>query len=114
MIRSTSTMRATLCRRVTPRFSSDAQSSATAAFLLEFTAMEPLSFRPPCTRRCERCGAPPPIDTICWSSASLIRVSISSDRFWPPCSMRLMALWLVPTRSASCAWSCCGPCGRPG
>ncbi len=44
MIRSTSTMRATLCRRVTPRFSSEALSRATAAFLLEFTAIDPLSF----------------------------------------------------------------------
>ena len=47
---------------------------------------------------------PAPRATISESRAAPIRASISSERFWWPFSIRLIALWLVASSSASCAW----------
>ena len=104
-MRSTSTIRATLRSRVVPRLSSDAHSSATAPFLLVLTSIRPLRVWPPCTRRWVRCG--PPSVTMGESSAAPMRVSISRLTFCAPCSMRWIADWLVPRRSAS--WACVRP-----
>ena len=99
--RLTSSMRATRRSVVRPRLSSDAQSSATPAFFEVFTAIEPCRRVGPTTRRWV---GPCPMLTSGLSRASPIRASMSSDRFWWPRSMRLTALWLVPSTSASC---CC-------
>src|SRR5215218_6931533 len=101
-MRSTSTMRATLRRVVRPRLSSAAQSRATAAFLDDFTAMLPRSGLPPATRRWVGPVGPRLISSL--SSATDSRPRSSRVRFWLPCSMRATALWLVPSRSASCCW----------
>ncbi len=101
-IRLTSSILATLRSVVRPELSSDAHSSATPAFLLDFTLMLPDNRVPPATRRCS--GPDLPSETISESSAVLIRLSISRLRFWLPCSIRLIALWLVPSASASWAW----------
>jgi hypothetical protein len=72
---------------------------ATAAFLLVLTSMLPESFLPPLIRKLIL-----PAwfsDTISLESTSLIRASISREMFWPPFSIRLMALWLVSSASAS-------------
>ena len=60
---------------------------------------EPDSVVGPVTRRCV---GPAPSETISESRASPIRASISRERFWWPFSIRLTALWLVPSTSASC------------
>src|SRR4051794_9790883 len=101
-MRSTSTMRATLRSVVRPRLSSAAQRSATAAFFDDFTATLPRSGCPPATRRWVGPVGPRLISSL--SSATDSRPSSSSVRFWLPCSIRAMALWLVPRRSASCCW----------
>ena len=92
--RLTSSIRATRRSVVGPRLSSDAHSSATPAFLEVLTSIEPRSVVGPVTRRCV---GPWPMLTIGESSASPMRASISRDRFWWPRSMRLTALWLVPS-----------------
>lgn len=108
MMRLTSSMRAMPRRVVFPLFSRLAHSSATLAFLLDRTSMLPLSCWPPLTRRCTGlCGAS---ETICLSSDSPIRAIISRLRFCCPCSIRWIALWLVPSASASWLWvqpRCC-------
>ena len=91
-------MRATLRRVVRPRLSKEAHSRATPAFLEVLTSIEPESVVGPLTRRWV---GPAPSATISESSAEPIRASISSERFWWPFSMRLIALWLVPRSSAS-------------
>ena len=101
-MRLTSSIRAMPRMTVRPRFSRLAQSSATAAFLEERTAMVPVSLAPPCTRRC--CGVPAPTEISGESSASAIRVTMSRLRFWLPASIRWTALWLVPRTSASWVW----------
>ena len=89
---------------VRPRLSSVAQSSATPAFFEVLTSMLPLSVVGPVTRRCVGpCGGGPNV-TISDSSASPIRATISRVMFWCPRSMRLTALWLVASTSASCDW----------
>ncbi|MNW58117.1 hypothetical protein D3C74_359640 [compost metagenome] len=98
-MRSTSTMRATRRSVVRPRLSSDAQSRATAPFFEELTSMRPDSSCPPLTRRCECLGAPNVM--ISESRAALIRASMSRLTFCEPCSIRWIALWLVPSLSAS-------------
>ncbi|OEV18482.1 hypothetical protein AN221_22590 [Streptomyces nanshensis] len=50
--RNTSSIRATRRRTVRPLLRSEAQSSATQAFLLVLTSIAPESRRPPTTRRC--------------------------------------------------------------
>ena len=75
----TSSIRATLRSVVRPRLSSDAQSSATPAFFEDFTSIDPDSVVGPVTRRWV---GPAPSDTISESSASPMRASISSERFW--------------------------------
>ena len=55
----------------------------------------------PVTRRCV---GPAPRATISESSAAPMRASISRVRFWWPFSMRLTALWLVLSSSASWCW----------
>ena len=102
MMRLTSSMRARLRRVVRPLLSRLAHRSATAAFLLVFTGIEPDSFLPPTIRRC--CGPEWPSETNSLSSFSPTRASISSERFCLPCSIRATALWLVPRRSASSFW----------
>ena len=97
----TSSIRATLRSVVRPRLSSEAHSSATPAFLEVLTSMVPDSVVGPVTRRCV---GPAPSATISESSAAPMRASISRERFWWPFSMRLIALWLVPSVSASCCW----------
>ncbi len=97
----TSSIRATLRSVVRPRLSSDAHSSATPAFFEDLTSMLPDSVVGPMTRRC---AGPPPRETISESSASPMRASISRLRFWWPRSMRLTALWLVFSTSASWGW----------
>ena len=87
--RFTSSMRATLRSVVWPRLRSEAQSSATPAFLEVLTVMLPERVVGPVTRRWV---GPAPRATISESSAEPIRASISSDRFWWPFSIRLMAL----------------------
>ena len=77
--RLTSSIRATLRSVVRPRLSSEAQSSATPAFLEVFTSIEPESVVGPVTRRCV---GPAPSATISESRAAPMRASISSDRFW--------------------------------
>ena len=94
-------MRATLRSVVRPRLSREAQSSATPAFFDDFTSMLPDRVVGPMTRRWL---GPAPRDTISESSASPMRAIISRERFWWPRSMRLTALWLVPSRSASWFW----------
>ena len=101
-IRLTSSMRARLRSVVRPRLSSDAQSSATAAFLDVLTSIEPLSFWPPTMRRC--CGPEWPRETNSESRVSPIWASMSRLRFCLPCSMRVTALWLVPSELASSDW----------
>ena len=104
-MRSTSTIRATLRSVVRPRLSSEAQSRATAAFFDDFTVTLPRSSRPPVTRRwVGPVGPVGPRLISSLSSAAESRPSSSRVRFWPPCSMRATALWLVPSRSASCCW----------
>ena len=98
-IRLTSSIRARLRSVVLPRLSSEAHRSATAAFLLVLTSMEPESFVPPSIRRC--CGPEVPSETNWESRFSPMRDSISRLRFCLPCSMRATALWLVPRSSAS-------------
>ena len=90
MMRSTSSMRASLRSVVVPLFRSEAQSRATPAFFDDFTSIEPDRVVPPSTRRC--IGALGPIETMSLSSAAPTRASMSMVRFWPPCSMRLTAL----------------------
>ena len=90
--RLTSSMRATLRSMVRPRLSSEAHSSATPAFFDVLTSIDPDSVVAPMTRRWV---GPAPSETISESSASPMRASMSRDRFWCPCSMRLIALWLV-------------------
>ena len=102
--RLTSSIRATLRSVVRPLLSSEAQSSATPAFLEVFTSMLPESVVGPETRRWV---GPAPRATISESSAAPMRASISSERFWWPFSIRLMALWLVERSSAS--WACVSP-----
>ncbi len=99
--RLTSSMRATFRSVVRPRLSSEAHSSATPAFLEVFTSMLPVSVVGPLTRRCV---GPAPRATISESSAAPMRASISRERFWWPFSMRLIALWLVESSSASWCW----------
>ena len=99
--RLTSSMRATLRSVVRPRLSSEAHSSATPAFLDVLTSMLPESVVGPVTRRWV---GPAPSATISESRAAPMRASISSERFWWPFSIRLIALWLVDSSSASCAW----------
>ena len=101
-MRSTSTIRETLRSVVVPRLSSEAQSRATAAFFDDFTVTLPDSGRPPLTRRCVGPERPTVISSL--SSAADSRPSSSRVRFWLPCSIRAMALWLVPSRSASWDW----------
>ena len=96
--RLTSSIRATLRSVVRPRLSSEAQSSATPAFFDVLTSIAPDSVVGPCTRRWV---GPAPSATISESRASPIRASISRERFWWPFSIRLIALWLVLSRSAS-------------
>ena len=105
MSRLTSSIRATLRNVVVPRLSSDAHSSATPAFLLVLTSISPDSSVPPATRRW--LGPDVPRVTISESRASPIRASISRLRFCPPFSIRLTALWLVPSSVAS--WVCVQP-----
>ena len=102
--RFTSSIRAIPRKVVVPWFSRQAHSKATAAFLLERTSIEPDSRRPPCTRTCV---APLPGVMISLSSASAIRLIISSDKFWFPASIRCTADWLVPSNPAS--WDCVSP-----
>ena len=90
--RLTSSIRATRRSVVRPRLRSEAQSSATPAFLEVFTSMEPLSRVGPVTRRWV---GPWPMLTMGESRASPMRAIISRDRFWWPRSIRLTALWLV-------------------
>ncbi len=97
-------MRATFRSVVRPRLSSEAHSSATPAFLEVLTSMLPESVVGPVMRRCV---GPAPSATISESSAAPMRASISSERFCWPFSMRLIALWLVLSRSAS--WCCVSP-----
>ena len=99
--RLTSSIRATRRSVVRPRLSSEAHSSATPAFLDVFTSIEPCSVVGPVTRRWV---GPEPMLTSGESSASPILASISRERFWWPRSIRLTALWLVPSTSASCCW----------
>ena len=63
--------------------------------------MLPESVVGPVTRRWV---GPAPRATISESSAEPMRASISRERFWWPFSIRLIALWLVDSRSASCCW----------
>ena len=63
--------------------------------------MLPDSVVGPVTRRWV---GPAPSATISESRAAPIRASISSERFWWPFSIRLIALWLVDSSSASWAW----------
>ncbi len=98
-MRLTSSMRARLRKVVRPRFSSEAHSRATAAFLLVLTSIAPDSLVPPTMRRC--CGPEWPSETNSESRLSPMRASISRLRFCLPCSMRATALWLVPSDSAS-------------
>ena len=77
--RLTSSMRATLRSVVVPSLSSEAQSRATPAFLLDFTSIEPDSRVPPLTRRW--LGPDVPTLTISESSAVPMRAIISSVRF---------------------------------
>ena len=80
-----------------------ASGSPTAAHTYDFTVTLPRSSRPPVTRRWVG-----PVGSVglrlisSLSSAADSRPSSSSVRFWPPCSIRATALWLVPSRSASC------------
>ena len=112
-MRLTSSIRATLRSVVRPLLSSAAHSSATPAFLLDLTLIEPDSVVPPTTRRC--IGPETPSETISESRASPIRASISRVRFWWPRSIRLIALWLVPRISASCGLGAApGACVRRG
>ncbi len=97
-IRLTSSMRARLRRVVRPLFSKAAHRRATAAFLEVLTSMVPESCLPPSTRKWV--GWEWPRETNSLSSASPMRASISRLRFWPPCSMRAMALWEVASSSA--------------
>ena len=99
--RLTSSIRATLRSVVRPRLSSDAQSSATPAFLEVLTSIVPDSVVGPVTRRWV---GPAPSATISESSAAPMRASISRVRFWWPFSIRLIALWLVRSCSASWCW----------
>jgi hypothetical protein len=101
-IRSTSTMRETLRRVVLPRLSSEAHSRATAAFFDDLTVTRPRSGVPPRTRRWVGPARPTVISSL--SSAADNRPSSSSVRSSMPCSIRAIALWLVPSRSASCSW----------
>ena len=102
-IRFTSSMRATLRSTVVPSLSSAAHRRATPAFLLDFTSMLPDNVVPPCTRRWLGPADGPTLTlTRSESSAEPMRASMSSVRFWAPFSMRLIALWLVFSRSASC------------
>ena len=77
--RLTSSIRATLRSVVRPRLRSEAQSSATPAFLDVLTSMLPDSVVGPTTRRCV---GPAPRATISESRAVPIRASISRLRFW--------------------------------
>src|SRR5699024_3881968 len=95
-------MRATLRSRVVPRLSRAAHRRATAPFLEELTLIVPLRRVPPVTRRWV--GLAAPIVTRSALRAALMRVSMSTDRFWPPDSIRAMADWVVPRFSASWAW----------
>ena len=72
-------MRATLRSVVRPRFSSEAHSSATPAFLEVLTSISPESVVGPVTRRCV---GPAPRATISESRAEPIRATISKERFW--------------------------------
>ncbi len=99
--RLTSSMRATLRSVVRPRLSSVAHSSATPAFFDVFTSIDPDRRVGPVTRRWV---GPAPSATISESSAEPMRASMSRERFWCPFSIRLIALWLVLSRSASCCW----------
>ena len=108
MLVSTSRMRLTssICAMpvstVRPWLIRDAQSRATAAFLDERTAIEPLSVTGPWMRRCV--GPPAPAVISGESSAPAIRLIISRLRFWPPDSIRCTALCEVPSTSASSCW----------
>ena len=75
---------------VRPRLGSVAHSRATAAFLEVLTSMAPDNLAPPTIRRC--CGREFPRVTNSRSKASPMRASISSDKFWWPCSIRATAL----------------------
>ena len=99
--RWTSSILATRRSVVRPRLRSAAHSRATPAFLEVFTSMLPESVVGPVTRRCV---GPAPSWTMGLSRASPIRAIISKVRFWWPRSIRLTALWLVLSTSASC---CC-------
>ena len=90
MMRLTSSIRARLRNVVRPRLSRVAHSRATAAFLEVLTSMAPDNFAPPTIRRC--CGREFPRVTNSRSKASPMRASISSDKFWWPCSIRATAL----------------------
>ena len=63
--------------------------------------MVPDSVVGPVTRRWV---GPAPSATISESSAAPMRASISRERFWCPFSIRLIALWLVASSSASWGW----------
>ena len=99
--RLTSSIRATLRSVVRPRLSSEAHSRATPAFLEVLTSISPESVVGPVIRRWV---GPAPSATISESRAEPIRATISRERFWWPFSIRLTALWLVLSRSASCCW----------
>ena len=74
----TSSIRATLRNVVFPRLSSEAQSSATPAFLEVLTSISPERVVGPVTRRWV---GPAPRATISESSAEPIRATISKERF---------------------------------
>jgi len=95
-------MRARLRRVVRPRLSSEAHSSATAAFFEVLTSIEPCSRVPPTILRCW--GPEWPSDTNSESRLSPIRASISRLRFCCPCSIRTTALWLVLNALARSSW----------
>ena len=97
-------MRATRRSVVRPWLSNEAHSSATPAFFEDLTSMLPESVVGPVTRRWV---GPVPKVTISESRAAPMRATMSRVRFWWPFSMRLTALWLVLSTSAS--WVCVQP-----
>ena len=102
IMRKTSSIRATWCKTVRPRFKRLAQSRPTAAFFEVLMVMVPLKVRPPLTRK--DCEEESLIERIWPPSAVETFLIISSEVFWSPFSIRWIADCEVPSIFASWAW----------
>ena len=88
IILKTSSIRGNDLKVVVPLLRRLAHNRPTAAFLLVFKVISPLSSWPPSIAKLTPWS---PTFIIGLWRTSLIRLNMSSERFWPPFSMRLTA-----------------------